>query len=413
MAATIAAYQAALKRVQKGDVLVDQIFTDDELLKKIESTDKYTEGEVVRVPLHTSRSGAYSALPQGGGNLNDAGNQGIDKAEYHWANHHYQIGIQGDVADATMTNAQAVANAVKTEIKGATDDIRFHISRQCFQNGEGIVARCGTTTATNVVTLAPDASASAQYTNGNNALTRGWLYPGLPVDIGTASSEASLVDGEVITAVGTNVSDATRTITVSTSITTTTSNYVSVKNARSGATSNEGNGFRNMVDTGQDFGNLTVAGQPTWAAANEDNTAQALTISLLAQQDQFIHQRIGKKADFIVTGLKQERKFYELLQQQVRFNSDTSLGAGAQETPKWNGKDVIGHPNCHDEDLYMGIWSHIFIAAKAKPYWQNTITGGEPLAWIQGTDAYGAKLTYRINLCTDRRGAFSAMKGLT
>lgn len=412
MAATVAAYNAALKRVYTQDRLEQQLFTDDEWLSDLEKTDRYNHGEVARVPLHTARSGAYTALPQGGGNLNAAGNQGVDKADYTWANHHFQIAVQGDALDQTDSSAKSVANVLETEVSGATDDIRFHMSRQMFQNGEAIVARCGTTTATNVVTLTT--TASAQYTSGVNAIGddpivgRGWLYVGLPVDIGTATSEASLIDGEVITAVNT----ATPSITVATSITTTTSNFVSVKNARSGATSYESNGMRNLVDDSSDFGGLTVAGQPTWAAT-EDTTSQALTLSLLLQQDQGIHQKTGKKGDFVLTGLKQARKFYELMQQQVRFSNDTSIDAGHQSQPKWKGKDIYEHPNCHDEDLYMGIRKHIFIVATEKPYWQNAKTGGEILDWIQGTDSYGAKLTYRMNVATNRRNAFAGLKGLS
>lgn len=408
MSATLAAYNAALKRVYKGDTLVKQIYGADEFLKKVETTSRYAHGEEIRVPLWTSRSGAYTALAEGGGTLNAAGNQGTDKATYKWANHHYQIAIQGDAIDGTATNAQSVANTVKTEIGGAADDIRFHISRQLAQNGEAIVARCGTT-STNVVHLTT--TASAQWTDGVNAIERDWLYEGLPVDIGTASSEASLVDGEIITAVDPTLTDPT--ITIASTITTTTSNYVSVKNTRSGATSYEGNGLRNMVDTGQDFGGLTVAGQPRWKAANEDTTAQALTISLMLQQDQKIHQKTGAKADFVVMGLKQERKFYELLEQQVRFSNDKSIEAGNVELPKWRGMDIVSYPSLHNEDMYFGQWKHIFLAAMKKPYWQSEVTGGEPLAWIQNSDSYGGKLTYRLNLCTDRRNGFAGLKGLT
>lgn len=48
-----------------------------------------------------------------------------------------------------------------------------------------------------------------------------------------------------------------------------------------------------------------------------------------------------------------------------------------------------------------------------KPYWQNKHTGGEILSWIQGTDSYGAKLTYRANLATNDRQAFYRFSGLS
>jgi len=409
MSATLAAYNAVLRRVDTGK-LVMQYFTDDVFLKEIEATKKYNHGEVIRVPLHTSRSGGYTAGPEGKITLNDAGNQGTDKAEYKKANHHFQVEISGDTIENTEGDANAVAQAAMTEIDGAAEDIRFQISRQMFQNGEGILARCGTTSNTNVVSLTT--TASVQWTDGPNAVEREWVYVGLPVDIGTASSEASLVDGEVITAVDETLSAPT--ITVSTSITTTTSNYVSIKDARSGATSYEGNGLRNIVDDSSDLGGLTVAGQPRWKAAYEGTTATALTMATLLNMDRKIHQKTGRKGDFVTCGLEQEQKFYEMLQQQVRYSSDKEIEAGNQEKPRWRGKDVIGHPNCHNEDFYMGIKKHLFMAYGRGPHWQNEISGGSKIwDWLQGTNAFGGMLTYRCNLCTDRRNAFAAEKNLS
>jgi hypothetical protein len=413
MAATVAAYNAALKRVYTQDRLEQQLFTDDEWLSSLEKTDRYNHGEVARVPLHTSRSGGYTALPVGGGTLNDAGNQGVNAADYTWANHHFQIAIQGDALDQTDSSAKSVANVLDTEVSGATDDIRFHLSRQMFQYGDGILVGTDTQGGAASATVELATTASATVTSGVNAVERGWVYVGLPVDIGTAAAEDSLVNGETILAVG---SVSNPTITVTTTINTTAgTDFVSVKNSRDGATSHEANGMRRLTeDSGTvSFGGLTPNAEPRWTPANEDTTAQALTLSLLLQQDQKIHQQTGKKGDFVLTGLKQGRKFYELMQQQVRFNSDSSIDAGGQENASWKGKRIFEHPNCHDEDLYMGIRKHVFIVATEKPYWQNAKTGGNILDWIQGTDSYGAKLTYRCNLATNRRNAFAALKGLT
>ena len=86
-----------------------------------------------------------------------------------------------------------------------------------------------------LVLLALATTASAQYTSGINAVARGWLYVGLPVDVGTTANEVSLIDGELITAVGT-VADPKITVTTSVS-TTAGTHFVSLKNARSGTSS--------------------------------------------------------------------------------------------------------------------------------------------------------------------------------
>lgn len=402
MAATLTAYNDALKRIWTQERLEGQIYQDTPLLNKIEKVTRHKVGEVARVPLHVSRNGGYTSLPSGGGNLNTAGNQGISKAEYNYTNHHQQIAIQGDAIDGTSSNALSVAEVIDTEVKGAATDLKRQLQRQLFGNGDALIAQCRTSDSNDV---------DLNTTSGRNAIDRGWIFVGQPVDVGTTASEAAICDGVTITAV-----DSTLYAFTSSGGNVTgegTTHYVSQKNSRSGTTSYEMNGLQNLVDTGTTFAGLTVAGEPTWAAAGEDTTSQALTLSLMLQQDQKIHQKTGSKADFVLTGLKQERKFYELLQQQVRYASDSGLNAGSQDSVKWKGMEFICDPDCQDEYMYFGQLKHLFVVATDKPYWQNKVTGGNILDWVQGTDAYGAKLTYRINLATNRRNAFSKLTALT
>lgn len=402
MAATLTAYNDALKRIWTQEQLEEQIYQDTPLLSRIEKLTRHKVGEVARVPLHVSRNGGYTALPAGGGNLNTAGNQGISKAQYNYTNHHQQIAIQGDAIDGTSSNALSVAEVIDTEVKGALTDLKRQLQRQLFLNGDALIAQCRTSDSNNV---------DLNTTSGRNAIDRGWLFVGQPVDVGTTTIEDDIVNGSTITAVDSSL--YAFTVAAGNITTEDTGDYVSQKDARDGTTSYEMNGLQNLVDTAADFAGLTVAGEPTWAAAGEDSTSQALTLSLMLQQDQKIHQKTGSKADFVVTGLKQERKFYELLQQQVRYSSDSGLNAGNQENVKWKGMEFICDPDCQDEYMYFGKLKHLFIVAIDKPYWQSKVTGGNILDWVQGTDAYGAKLTYRLNLATNRRNAFSKLTALT
>lgn len=402
MAATLTAYNDALKRIWTQDKLEEQIYQDTPLLSRIEKLTRHKVGEVARVPLHVSRNGGYTALPAGGGALNTAGNQGISKAQYNYTNHHQQIAIQGDAIDGTSSNALSVAEVIDTEVKGALTDLKRQLQRQLFLNGDALIAQCRASDSNNV---------DLNTTSGRNAIDRGWLFVGQPVDVGTTTIEDDIVNGSTITAVDSSL--YAFTVAAGNITTEDTGDYVSQKDARDGTTSYEMNGLQNLVDTAADFAGLTVAGEPTWAAAGEDSTSQALTLSLMLQQDQKIHQKTGSKADFVVTGLKQERKFYELLQQQVRYSSDSGLNAGNQENVKWKGMEFICDPDCQDEYMYFGKLKHLFIVAIDKPYWQSKVTGGNILDWRQGYDEYGAKLTYRLNLATNRRNAFTKLSALT
>lgn len=402
MAATLTVYDAALKRIWTQERLESQLYQDTPFLSRVQKTSRHTVGETARVPLHTGRNGGFTALPEGGGNLNTAGNQVLNKAEYNYKHFHQQISIQGDAIDGATSNKHSVANVVNTEVEGALTDLRRQVQRMLFLNGDALISKCESS-ATNDVDL--------DSTEGKQAIERGWLHVGLPVDVGTTALEADIVDGDTISAV-----DSTNyQFTVAGGAVTTedASDYVSVKDARNGTTSYESNGLQNIVDASATVGGLAPSSEDLWQAAWDNTTSQALTLSLLLQGDQKIHQKTGQKADFVLFGLEQERRFYELLQQQVRYSSDNSLSAGSQDTVKWRNMEIFCDPDCQDSYAYMGQLKHLFIVALDKPYWVNKHDGGTILKWSQGTDAYGSKLTYRFNLATDRRNGFVKFTGLT
>jgi hypothetical protein len=402
MPATLSAYNDALKRIYTSDRLEEQLYTGTPFLDKIERTTRFKVGEVARTPLHVSRNGGYTVLPSTGGNLNTAGNQGISKAEWNYTNHHQQIALQGSVIDGTEGDALSVANALDTEISGALTDLRRQLTRQLFGNGDSFIAQCKASSS-NAVDL--------NTTSGGNAIKRGWIFVGQQVDVGTTSSPATIVNGGTVTAV--DESNVAFTVDTGNITTEGTTHYVSNKGSRSGSTSYEMNGLRNIVSDSAVLGSLDPATQPVWKAANLDTTSQALSLTLILQQQQAVRQKAGDDPDFVLTGLKQQRKFYELLQSQVRYQSDAQINAGADDVAKWHGLSIEAHADCPDEDLYVGKMKNLFIVATEKPYWQNKLTGGEILSWVQGTDAYGAKLTYRIQLATNRRNAFARLGGLS
>jgi hypothetical protein len=402
MPATLSAYNDALKRIYTSDRLEEQLYNGTPFLDKIERTTRFKVGEVARTPLHVSRNGGYTVLPSTGGNLNTAGNQGISKAEWNYTNHHQQVALQGSVIDGTEGDALSVANALDTEISGALTDLRRQLTRQLFGNGDSFIAQCKASSS-NAVDL--------NTTSGGNAIKRGWIFVGQQVDVGTTSSPATIVNGGTVTAV--DESNVAFTVDTGNITTEGTTHYVSNKGSRSGSTSYEMNGLRNIVSTSAVLGSLDPATQPVWSAASVDTTSQALSLSLILQQQQSVRQKAGDDPDFVLTGLKQQRKFYELLQSQVRYQSDAQINAGADDVAKWHGLSIEAHADCPDEDLYVGKMKNLFIVATEKPYWQNKLTGGEILSWVQGTDSYGAKLTYRIQLATNRRNAFARLGGLS
>ncbi len=400
MAATLTTLNAALDRIWTQRTLESQLYDATPFLSKVEKRSNYTIGELARVPLKVSWNGAYTALPDGGGSLNTAGNVGIAKAEYTYKHHHVPIAIQGDALDQTSSNTLSVANGVDTEVSGALEILRRNLQRQLFMDGTALITACVSSSSNSV---------DVALVTGLQAIRRGWIHVGQQVDVGTTTVEDDIVNGSTITAIDSD--DLGFTVAAGNISTEDANDFVSQKDARDGTTSYEMNGLNNLIDNAADFGGLTVAAQPEWKSY-EDSTSQPLTLALLDILDQEIHQQTGSKSDFLLLGLKQNRKFYELLQQQVRFTSDAAIGAGDQ-TPKWNGRDIFVDPDAFDEFAYAGQLKHLFMVAIDRPYWQDKVTGGNKLVWSQGTDSYVGKITHRCNLATDRRNGFAKLSGLS
>ncbi|MBS1890975.1 MAG: hypothetical protein JST59_06765 [Actinobacteria bacterium] len=245
---------------------------------------------------------------------------------------------------------------------------------------------------------------------GKVAIERGWLFEGQPIDVGTKSNATSALSNNIIEEVddvnfGLKLSGGNFTSEASTL-------FVSQHGARVGEVSNEMNGIQNIISATTTLGGVSPSSQRQWKAT-VDNSTTTLTITALLTAQRKIRQKQGKAPTFFLTGLLQQQRFYELLEQQVQFGSDKGLEAGNDEVAKWNGMEIFGDPDCPDNLLAMGHFDHFFMVQQDDPYWQNKHTGGEKLAWIQGTDSYGGKLTWRANIAVDRRNDLFLFNALT
>jgi hypothetical protein len=399
MAGTLESLEPTLERVYAPKKVAEQLYQENRFWEKVRQNTRYEIGEEARVVLHDRRNGGFTNLPAGGGTLNEAGQQGFRKAKFQYKNFHQQVAIQGEAIDGTNGAASAIVEAVDVEIQGAVNDMNRQLTRQSYWDGSALIAQCRTSESNNV---------DLNKTTGIIPIERGWLFEGQPVIIGTKTEQEVIKTSTLITA----IDEANVAFTVASGNVTTegVTHFVSQAKSRVGEVSNEMNGLRNIVSTSE-LGGLSSATSPVWKST-VDSTTTALTISALLQAQQKVRQKQGKSPNFFLTGLKQQRKFYELLEQQVRYNSDSGLNAGGDESATWNGMEIFGDPDCPDEDLYMGHFEHLFLVAMKDPYWQNAVTGGQMLAWSQGTDAYVGKLSFRANLAASRRNdmfRFSAL----
>lgn len=402
MAADPSTIQSALKETWTEQRIAEQLYNDNPVLSRVKRLKNTEMGEYALTPIHIGRNWGFSTTSSSGGTLNSAGNQSYAQAQWSYTNQHVQVKIQGSAIDQTKGDALSVASVVDEEVSGAVNDLNRNLSRQIFLDGSAQIAQCGTTSSSTTVQL--------NTTSGYNAIERGWIGVGAVVDIGTAANPTSIASGVSITA--TDLANSTITISGS-AVSTTSSAYVSLKGTRSGSTSYEMNGLRNIVSTSATLGGLAPASYPEWVAAGVDSTSQAITLALLYTQNQLIAQKTGKPADFVITGLKQQRKAYTLLQAQVRYASDSSTPTGGVDGVDINGVKLYAVPDCQNEAVYFLTIGDLFTVSAGDPYWQSRITGGETLAWVQGEDAYAGKITTRMQLGVRRRNSHAALTGLT
>lgn len=397
-----------LARLPGGNTFV---YDQQDWLQRIEKTDKYTEGRKAYVPIHKGRSGGFSVKSSAGGTLNAADYQKVDHAEYTIPYNYQQTSVEVAAYNEAAGGETAAVEAVVLEVEGAIQDLRNQIERQFLTNGDALIAKCTTSNNSDTVLLDP-----SDY--GYDALLRGHLHPGLSVDIGTTASEAAIANGVQITSVA--VSSATPSITISGgAVTTSSSHYVSIKDARSGTTSYESNGLRTIAGSSTSaVGGLDPdnAGEGFWKPAAVNSTDTTLTLSALLTLQRATHQLAGKKSSFVLTSLKQIQVIYELLQSQVRFDSD-SVSAGGVESTKWNGTEIMAIPAVYDRELYvLNLDDFAIVTGKniKKPRWFSELQGTKRgMQWNVGSTNLVDAVVYPVQLAIKRRNSHAAFTNLT
>lgn len=404
--ATWAQYQNAMKEVWASDTLVSQIAYDNELFARVEKTDKYTLGEYAIVPTLTSRAGGFTVAPNTGSTaFNAAGSVVIGQPQYSLTYQYQPVSIQHAAIVSTGDRAAAVADVIDTETEKAVEELRTQISRQLYGSGDSLITACVTSSSGQAVL-------GLNATTGQDALLRQWLHPGLVIDLGTTANEVSVDADKVIQSV--SKSSTTPTVTLTTNLTNGagTTTFVSIANGRSGTTSYETNGLKNIVSTSASLGGVAAGGQ--WQAGAVDTATTDLTLDAMLAVQEGIQQETGKFDVDVLTSFRQMRRFYNLFQNQVRFQSDSQIQAGNTESVKWNGMTVHPQYHCPSTHMFFVNFADLVLCTGSRGiHWTTDITGGNKLEWAQNTTAFVGAVAYPLNLAAKRRISMGALTALT
>jgi hypothetical protein len=420
MAQTVANLTEVLKEAWTDEKLVKQYFTDAPLLDRLTKfqagMSKSKIGEKAIVPIQKGIGGGYTSVGSAGGSLNPADEAKVDAAEYTLVYHWHQIALETGALNQSAGGAASVVDAKMLEVENALDSITRNSMRQVATNSDGIIAACDTGGASATVELLVDSATSY----GFQAIQRGWLQPGMLVDVGTTADTDALATGSEIVSVKEDSADPD--IVISNSISTTSgTHFVYAANPNSATLANvELNGFRSMFGSNtSSVGGLDpdTTGEEFWKPALVDTTTTVFSLDLALNLQRAVRQKTRTVAGSEVwTSYKQEANFYSLLQNQVRFTGDGNLGAG-QVAPKWNGMSVHADADILDQDWYHLTMNDVLLITGERftgPTWASDIEGaGGRLRWGQGTTAFSDAVVFPYQVGIRRRNSHAAAIGLT
>lgn len=404
--ADITAVSKILKEVYVSDNIVSQINDDTMTLSEIQRTTEYHDavGDKAIGFLKNGRNVGTSARSLSGGTLGAAGHQKTNRWELDYAANYVTVKILGPTIAKMKTARQAATRAVTSEVEGAILDIKKELQRQLFSDGSALMLQFTTNNTTATLSFASTQTAF-------DAIVRGWVMEDMYIDIGTtADSDAVKADAK-ITAV--DDTPSAPTITIDSSVSTTSSHYLSKAGNRLNATSYEMNGLRNLVNTGNQFAAIDPSSDRTWEAADVNDLAGTTSLSRAHMQRSWrkIAQH-GKRPDRIRTCLEHQEDYYNLLQTQVRFAGDSTLASGKVDGPTFNGVPVVADPDCPTGLMFFLNSKDLFMVSAGDVAWQNVNTGGDVLAWSQTEDAFVARAACYWNLGTERRRSHALIKGI-
>jgi hypothetical protein len=416
MAQTVSNLSLVMKDAWTSSTMAKQFYDLNPVLDWFKQYTATMIGLQAQVPIYKGIGGGQTSTGPAGGVLNPADGGKVDQAVYTMAYLWRQINVETAVMNQTGGSDQSVVDGVDFEVKNQLTGIARDASRMlALGNGDGFIAQCTTGGASTTVSLLPQASGGLGY----DAIVTGGLQAGMTVDIGTAGDSDSIVTGATITDV---VEDpVTPGIIINSSVSTTSSHFVSIANPNSAtATNTELNGLRNMFgSTTSILGgiNPATAGEGFWKPSSVDSTTTSLSLDLMLNLNRFVWRKTGQTMSTVVTSGKQFANFYSLLQNQVRFTGEQGLGAGGINNMNglsWNGMGLNAWPDIADKEMYFLNKDDILrIVGKIKePTWTSELEGSSGLRWAQGSTAFVEGLVFPLQTGVRRRNSAAAATNL-
>lgn len=397
--ATLTSLNGLLKEFYLPPV-IESVNNDVLLLQRLDTSNQEIQGKYAVVPIHTGRASGVGARAEGAP-LPDAGAQAYQDARFDLTAEYGTVRVTGLSMVKTQSDAGAFLQALKSELDFKRNDLRKDLARQLYGTGDGVVAACGVTTAANVVVLG---------VGGIEALTKGWLYVGQIVDIGTVANQQSIAQGRAITAI--SLAGAGSITINGAVVTTTAAAFVFVAGAVGQTVTAEINGIRNAVPVTQNttFGNIdaTNAANAFW-----DNlrvaVGGAITMDVLMKAFNQVRQA-GGMTSLLITSLGIQRAYFDLFTQTTKFVDPLQLEGGFEVLTFMN-KPLVADIDAPWGNLYLLDERYAKIFSNDDFHFLDE--DGQTLHRNLGYDAYEAVLARYLQFGMTRRNVQNVLSGIT
>lgn len=372
-----------------NDVLVFQLL-------ELDSKNIDLDGYQAVVPLHKGRSTGIGARLENE-TLPSAGNQTYESATYDLTYQYGRAQFSGQSIQKTKTDAGAFIRVMTDELDRLRDDLALDLARQVYGDGTGRIA-----------TLADTATSATHDISSAEPIDKGFLYPGMIVDVGTLANPILKLDADPI------VSVEGVTVVFTTSFTAAATDYIfRSDNVAASSVSKELDGLQKL----NSISDNTVGGIDSSTAANDywnpvrTNVAGAVSLSTLMQDTNKIHAKGAKSSDIrMVTTPGIARRLFETndFKTNVRF-VDTSAGSMKLKSGFETLSFAAGAGTYSLVTDRLAPWGqiHALDAKNIKVFspggWDFLSRDGLTIRWVSDKDAFQAVLFRYINLGTGRR----------
>ena len=399
MAQTLSNASAALKDFYLPGIR-SQLNDDIPLLQYVEKNTEDVEGKAAVLSIGLKRNAGVGFRPDGG-TLPTAGQQGFGEERVALRYAQARGEITGPTIRASRSDKGSFARLLKYEMQRLRTDLRRDTNRQLWGTTDGKIATCTVASNTVVIGLA----------TATTVVQMRQFEVGMLVDIGAVATPTGATSANAIV----SVDIANKTITLTTAITTATTDFVFRSGNVGVSVSYELTGMQSIVDSSGALFNLNpaTAGQAAWAST-EQGSVGAISENVIASNIHAVQIASGEWVDMAFTSDGVHRAFANLLTSLKRFPGTRDLKGGYKGLDFAAGGPtvpVVWDRDCPGGTMFLVNTKHVTEYQGNDWDWMDN--DGSSLSRVANKDAYEFTLVKDMELTTDQRNAHAKLTGIT